>query len=73
MIAITSRRAVMAPSNIKSTESEVLKTERTSSLGIYVERKTIRHACIENKPHTDQIIKLVCGLINLQSGVVSEK
>lgn len=71
-------------SNIKSTKAEVLETKRIASLRIHVERVIRRlrefaflapHACIDNKliPHTDHIIKIVCGLINLQSGLISGK
>lgn len=66
----------------KLTKSEVLETKRIASLRIHVERviRRIRefsflapHACIDNKLllHTDNVIKIVCGLINLQSGIIS--
>lgn len=63
------------------TKSEVLETKRIASLRIHVERVIRRlrefsflapHACIDNKliPTTDHVIKIVCGLINLQSGII---
>ncbi|XP_050311187.1 uncharacterized protein LOC126746837 [Anthonomus grandis grandis] len=69
---------------VKSSKDEVFETKRIASLRIHVERviRRIRefsslapHACIDIKllPHTDQIIKIVCGLINLQSGIISGK
>lgn len=69
---------------VKLTKSEVFETKRIASLRIHVERVIRRvrefsflapHACIDIKliPHTDQIIKIVCGLINLQSGIISGK
>lgn len=71
-------------SNTKPSKAEVLETKRIASLRIHVERVIRRlrefaflvpHACIDNKliPYTDQIIKIVCGLINLQSGFISGK
>lgn len=66
----------------KLSKDEVFETKRIASLRIHVERviRRIRefsflapHACIDNKllPFTDNIIKIVCGLINLQSGIIS--
>lgn len=68
----------------KPSRDEVLETKRIASLRIHVERviRRIRefsflapHACIDNKllKYTDNIIKIVCGLINLQSGIISGK
>lgn len=69
-------------SNVKPTKLEVHETKRIASLRIHVERVIRRlrefsclapHACIDNKliPYTDHITKIVCGLVNLQSGVIS--
>ncbi|KAJ8946140.1 hypothetical protein NQ314_008962 [Rhamnusium bicolor] len=66
----------------KPTKDEVLETKRIASLRIHIERVIRRlrefsflapHACIDNKllGYTDNVIKIVCGLINLQSGIIS--
>lgn len=66
----------------KPSKDEVFETKRIASLRIHVERVIRRlreysflapHACIDNKllPHTDNIIKIVCGLINLQSAIIT--
>lgn len=68
----------------KSTKSDVLETKRIASLRIHIERviRRIRefsflepHACIDNKsiPYTNLIIKIVCGLVNLQSALIRGK
>lgn len=68
----------------KPSRDEVLETKRIASLRIHVERVIRRlrefsflapHACIDNKllRYTDNVIKIVCGLINLQSGIISGK
>ncbi|XP_050510330.1 uncharacterized protein LOC126892532 [Diabrotica virgifera virgifera] len=66
----------------KPSKDEVFETKRIASLRIHVERVIRRlrefsflapHACIDNKLlcYSDNIIKIVCGLINLQSGIIS--
>lgn len=70
-------------SNTKSTKEEVLLTKRIASLRIHIERVIRRvrefkivcpHSCINNDlvHKTDNIIVIVCGLINLQSPIINQ-
>lgn len=62
----------------KSTKKEVIDSRKISGLRIHVERAIRRirefhfvspHCCIDNKQlkHTDDVLKIVCGLVNLQN------
>ncbi|XP_072384205.1 uncharacterized protein [Diabrotica undecimpunctata] len=71
-------------SNTKLSPIEVIETKRIASLRIHVERVIRRlrefaflapHACVDNKliPYMDHLIKIACGLVNLQSGLILGK
>lgn len=63
-------RAPSVSSNTKSSKAYVIETKRIASLRIHVERVIRRIREIAFHHH---ILKVGCGIINLQPGVISGK
>jgi hypothetical protein len=76
---------MVRPSSVKtgtkSTKKEVIDSRKISRLRIHVERAIRRirefnfvspHSCIDNKQlkHADDVVKIVCGLVNLQNHLI---
>ncbi|XP_045026432.1 uncharacterized protein LOC116923193 isoform X1 [Daphnia magna] len=83
---ISSKKCVLVrpssvSSGVHSSKRDVIDSRRISGLRIHVERAIRRirefsfvspHACITNQQlkHVDDVIKIVCGLVNLQNPLI---
>lgn len=76
-------RPASVSSSVKSCKKDVLESRKIAGLRIHVERAIRRlreysfispHSCISNKliRHTDDAVKIVCGLVNLQSPLIKQ-